>query len=285
MWKSEVKFELAKEIQPARGDYVIKRKRRHPMIDPCLGFYLPSSSHPSDPLLLDTTTAIDYVTPCTRSFDKTEILTVDAFLRKAPFPITRGNRKKRYRVLEHNLEILQESSLSPPPHAAKCQKIVLSDSESSYCPTPPKRRTKRIKQARPLAVRLYEAAVLTHADPIDELVPDYSSRRPALRFVPEDKCTSPVHKRSVTLVDPRKMTPFRSCSFYPTTNESGKKVDSRQPVTYWRKPLGSARTHDRKLKEAHISSRKIGNLQRSALDFIPFGEAEAAYSTRRQKAK
>jgi hypothetical protein len=173
----------------------------------CHGMESPYLEHP-DPMISES---LDY-------FDVRKDITVDDFLRNVAQRSTtvyKKGKKRKVAVLGQG----RPDSATPSPGRSNSP---LLSSDGDVQPRRPRRRRKNIK---PLAERIYRAAVLTNVDV--EQVPDACQptsrcRRP-LTFVKDDGTNdnqTPVKKRrTLTLVDPRKTSPFRHATFSSPRHE------------------------------------------------------------------
>jgi hypothetical protein len=145
-------------------------------------------------------------------------------------------------------------------------------------------QSNRKKIHKPLAKRLLRAAAMTCVQPGQILCSD-DSRLP-LRFVSVDRPTqsSPAVDRSgrtLTLVNPRKISPFREATF---ASEQPSIVGSTypRPLTTWRTRLpNDERTPHPRIKRAtRTKPTPLRDNGCIPLPFIPLQDAEAAYQTR-----
>jgi hypothetical protein len=145
-------------------------------------------------------------------------------------------------------------------------------------------RSNRKKIHKPLAKRLLRAAAMTGVQPGQILCSD-DSRLP-LRFVsvnPSPQSSPAVDRRgrTLTLVDPRRISPFREATF---ASEQPSNVGSTypRPLTKWRTRLqDEERTPRPRIKRAtRTKPTPLRDNGCIPLPFIPLQDAEAAYQTR-----
>lgn len=250
------------DLQDTQVSLKIKRKRKRKMVDPCLGFYLPSSpssglaySSSSPPRLvqanpflgtrrnaLETNARIEEENAL---HDRTELssledaLTVEAFLRRGVQPT---RRKQRHVKLDNNL-----SSPFDPNEAH-----TLDQSKSQFSSSPLKRkitsrpsrggvrksRSSRAKKPRLFTDRLLRAAISSGVDVDIDFQTEAKRLLPIpLKFLRENEIPSSTTKpQRWKLVDPKSQTPTRREFSFCRENSPEVRPTKYRSVTLW-KPL------------------------------------------------
>ncbi|TFK40404.1 hypothetical protein BDQ12DRAFT_711759 [Crucibulum laeve] len=236
----------------------------------------------------------------------TPILTIETFLPLAK-PLKRYGRKyNKNTVLEKLMSaaipnrdtdacIHEDSEETLNLRSRKVRRISPSstdcspEGEASLASSSPTNRISRLRQGtakrkhkhKKLGERLYEAAIVSNGDPLDNLVqPNTNASRQPLQFAPVE---TPLYSaRHVTLRDPRTTNPFRSASSVHTPRAVGCTPSTFQSLTRWRTDyrLGADYTTRPKVtRRGHIVKKYNPKhyCSRSSLDFVPIQEAEEAY--------
>lgn len=226
------------------------------IIDPDVsvgGLYATAPDIPSGLALIPGTSA----TPATPDFEA-PMMTVEDFLqRSAHKRIRKYGRRRQHSVRLDNDSIprvLREdkrrsrTSLQPCSHNSRHDSSrSQSLSSSPYCPSSmnddssPEDQNQgrcyvRKRRVKSLAGRLIQAAILSHANPVDSLLHSKQplSSRPPLQFVPHDMFPCFTERRIQTLVDPRKAAPFHSASFLSHNGQASYTSIQRGPLSKWR---------------------------------------------------
>ena len=172
--------------------------------------------------------------------EDTAVVTVDDFLRRStnrPARVFRRKRKRRIVDLREPQEVdtsngsegvEEKRNINSVERFRKRPRIGPTRQSRNQLESPPPgearphRRLRRRKASRTLADRLFRAAVLSHVD-ADQIVEEFhgpasgSLRRPLL-FVKENNLSPKTprisrKRRTLTLVDPRKVSPFHEAVF------------------------------------------------------------------------
>jgi hypothetical protein len=149
-----------------------------------------------------------------------------------------------------------------------------------------KKRPRRNRTRGSFAKRLLRAAVMTNVQPGEALIPNDSSRQP-LQFVRVrgGSFRSERKRRTMTLVDPRKIAPFHHASFSSAKVSTLKSMD-RQPLTKWRTRLtkqgatGRAPQKKTNIKETRTKENLCSDGGCLPLLLLPLPDAEQAYQSR-----